>query len=39
VTDLEEWRREVAELTEQDYTRADDPRTYADVMAADGARL
>lgn len=38
MTDLDEWRRERVEMTEWDYARTDDPRTYADVIAADGCR-
>lgn len=38
MTDLEEWCRERTELTEWDHAAAEDPPTYADVMAADGSR-
>jgi hypothetical protein len=38
VTELDEHRAAVAELTEADYASADDPRTYADLMAPDGTR-
>ncbi|WP_279627642.1 hypothetical protein [Mycobacterium paraffinicum] len=36
--DAEEWRCAVAKLSEWDHARTDDPRTYADVLAADGTR-
>lgn len=37
-TDIGEWRCAAAELTEFDRARTDDPRTYADLLAADGTR-
>jgi hypothetical protein len=39
VTDLDAWRSEVAELTEAERSRYDDPQTYADTMDQDATRL
>ncbi len=37
--DGDERARELAELAEADYALAEDPQTYADLMAPDGERL
>lgn len=37
--DMEEWRSAVAELTEMDRARYDEPEVYADTMSPDGDRL
>lgn len=39
MNDLEEWRAALADLTETDRAAYQDPKTYADLMAADGTRL
>lgn len=39
MTDIDEWRSATRELTEADWLPYTDPRTYADVMAADRTRL
>jgi hypothetical protein len=39
MTEHDEWRNAVAELTEMDWAPYEEPQTYSDLYSADGHRL